>query len=208
MNEVTTKIPADRTKLDDLLEYNQRWSDNIIKEDPTFFIRMKQGQTPSVLWIGCSDSRVPPSVITGADPGVLFMYRNIANLAVHTDPSFLSVLEYAVLVLKVPDIVVAGHYNCGGVHAACSNDSHTHDMIDHWVHHIRDIKRMYGRELAEIENNQERFDRLVEYNVIEQVRNITDTSTIRKARRDGSKIRIHGLVYDTGNGKLNRLIEG
>lgn len=192
--------------LSELLEYNQDWSEQVLKDDPDFFNRTKDGQSPSVLWIGCSDSRVPPSVITGAAPGVLFMYRNIANLAVHTDASFLSVLEYAVEVLKVPDIVVAGHYNCGGVKAACSMD-HTHDMIDHWVQHIRDIKRMYQMQLEEIVDPTDRFNRLVELNVIEQVRNISITTTIRKNRENGGGVKIHGLVYDTSNGKLKRLIE-
>jgi carbonic anhydrase len=192
--------------LNELLAFNENWSEQVLKDDPDFFNRMKSGQSPSILWIGCSDSRVPPSVITGAAPGVLFMYHNIANLAVHTDASFLSVLEYAVEVLKVPDIVVAGHYDCGGVKAACST-VHTHDMIDHWIQHIRDTKRMHRAELEEIQNPEDRFNRLVELNVIEQVRNISITTTIRKNRERGGSIKVHGLVYDTSNGKLKRLIE-
>lgn len=190
--------------LDELLEYNKVWSARMQDENPDFFRDLVKGQKPTVLWIGCSDSRVPPSVITGAAPGVLFMYRNIANLAIHTDVGFLSALEYAVLVLGIEDIVVAGHYQCGGVHAACS--AHIpHEMTDHWIQHIRDIKRMHQNELNSILDKNDRFDRLVELNVLEQVKNIESSSTIRKAGIAGRQVRVHGLVYDTSNGLLKRI---
>lgn len=193
-------------ELDQLLINNQQWAKAIRETDPDYFKELAKEQHPTILWIGCADSRVPPSVITGADPGILFMHRNIANLAVHTDAGFLAVLEYAVDVLKVKHIVVAGHYNCGGVKAACSTEPAL-DMIDHWIQHIRDIKRIHENELMKETNPQKREDLLVELNVIEQVRNIESSSTVKKARKRGEQIAIHGLVYDTPNGLLKRLIE-
>jgi carbonic anhydrase len=191
--------------LDQLLEQNRAWAENIRKEKPGYFTELAKGQKPEILWIGCADSRVPPSVITGADPGMLFMHRNIANLAVHTDAAFHAVLEYAVDILKVKHIVVAGHYNCGGVHAACSAEP-APDSIDHWIQHIRDIKRIHEAELMNVVDPGRREDRLVELNVIEQVRNIETSSTIKKARKRGQHVALHGLVYDTGTGILKRLV--
>ncbi|MCH8525513.1 MAG: carbonic anhydrase [Balneolales bacterium] len=191
--------------LDELLAYNKAWAVRAKVDDPQYFDRMAYEQHPTVLWIGCSDSRVPPSVITGAQPGVLFIHRNIANQAVHSDISFLSVLEYSVLVLEVPHIVVAGHYNCGGVKAACSSKP-APDIVDHWIQHIRDIKRMHQPELDTIQDDEQRENRLVELNVIEQVRNITNTTTVRKARANGQTVEVHGLVYDTATGELKRLM--
>jgi carbonic anhydrase len=191
--------------LDELLNYNKDWAIRAKVEDPQYFDRMAYEQHPKVLWIGCSDSRVPPSVITGAQPGVLFIHRNIANQAVHSDISFLAVLEYSVLVLKVPHIVVAGHYNCGGVKAACSMKP-APDIVDHWIQHIRDIKRMHESELLLIDDDEARENRLVELNVIEQVRNITNTTTVRKALAGGNPLEVHGLVYDTASGELKRLM--
>lgn len=188
-----------------LLENNKVWAAKIHSQNPDFFKHLAKNQHPEILWIGCADSRVPPSLITGADPGMLFMHRNIANLAVHTDAAFHAVLEYAVDILKVKHIVVAGHYNCGGVKAACSAES-APDMIDHWIQHIRDIRRMYQTELEELNNPAEQEDRLVELNVIEQIRNIETSSTVRKARKRNQPLEIHGLVYDTGTGKLSKLI--
>lgn len=191
--------------LDELLTYNKEWAVRARVEDPQYFDRMAYEQHPRVLWIGCSDSRVPPSVITGAQPGMLFIHRNIANQAVHSDISFLAVLEYSVQVLKVPHIVVAGHYNCGGVKAACSHKP-APDIVDHWIHHIRDIKRMHQPELDTIEDSEQRENRLVELNVIEQVRNIVNTTTVRRARDAGQHLEVHGLVYDTATGELKPLV--
>lgn len=190
--------------LDQLLEQNKNWSKAISDKKPGYFTELAKGQKPEILWIGCADSRVPPSVITGADPGMLFMHRNIANLAVHTDAAFHAVLEYAVDVLKVKHIVVAGHYNCGGVHAACSAEP-APDSIDHWIQHIRDIRRMYEKELMEEKDPVKRENHLVELNVVEQVRNIETSSTIKKAKRRGQQVALHGLVYDTGTGLLKRV---
>lgn len=192
--------------IDDLLVYNKTWAERAKIDDAQYFDRMAFKQNPTILWIGCSDSRVPPSVITGAKPGMMFTHRNIANLAVHSDISFLAVLEYSVDVLKVDHIVVAGHYNCGGVKAACSNEP-APDMVDHWIQHIRDIKRMYQSELDEIPLPKNRENRLVELNVIEQIRNIANTTTVRRSRKRGASLKLHGLVYDTATGELNRLIE-
>lgn len=190
--------------LDQLLEQNKNWSKAISDKKPGYFTELAKGQKPEILWVGCADSRVPPSVITGADPGMLFMHRNIANLAVHTDAAFHAVLEYAVDVLKVKHVVVAGHYNCGGVHAACSAEP-APDSIDHWIQHIRDIRRMYEKELMEEKDPSKRENRLVELNVMEQVRNIETSSTIKKARKRGEQVALHGLVYDTGTGLLKRV---
>lgn len=192
--------------LQQLIDNNKSWSTKIKTEFPDYFSDLAKEQHPSILWIGCSDSRVPPSVITKAEPGALFMYRNIANLAIHTDSSFLSVLQYAVEVLKIDEIVVAGHYNCGGVHAACSLEN-APDMIDQWIQHIRNTKRIYQKELSEIQNEGERENRLVELNVIEQVNNIVSSNVIKMARFSGRKIVISGLVYDTPNGELITLYE-
>jgi len=191
--------------VDELLVYNRGWAERARVDDPQYFDRMALSQSPTVLWIGCSDSRVPPSVITGARPGMLFMHRNIANLAIHSDVSFLAVLEYSVDVLKVGHIVVAGHYNCGGVKAACSNKP-APDMVDHWIQHIRDIKRVHQTELDGIADAQQREDRLVELNVIEQVRNIEGTTTVRRARERGQELLLHGLVYGTATGELKRFV--
>lgn len=193
-------------QLDQLLENNKLWAEKMRSHHPDYFTELAKEQHPSILWIGCADSRVPPSVITGADPGMLFMHRNIANLAIHTDSGFHAVLEYAVDLLKVKHVVVAGHYNCGGVKAACSNEP-VPDMIDHWIQHIQDIKRIHETELIKEKNPQKRENRLVELNVIEQVRNIESSSTIKKARKRGQEVAIHGLVYDTDNGLLKRLIQ-
>jgi carbonic anhydrase len=192
-------------RLDQLLENNKKWAEKLSQVNPDYFSALAKEQHPSILWIGCADSRVPPSVITGADPGMLFVHRNIANLAVHTDAGFHAVLEYAVDVLNVKHVVVAGHYNCGGVKAACSSEPSL-DMIDHWIQHIRDIRRIHEAELMKEKDPQKREDRLVELNVIEQVRNIESSSTIKKARKRGQEVVIHGLVYDTGTGLLKRLI--
>ncbi|TVR13424.1 MAG: carbonic anhydrase [Balneolaceae bacterium] len=191
--------------LEQLLEQNKTWAKSTNYEKPGYFKELAKGQKPEILWIGCADSRVPPSVITGADPGMLFMHRNIANLAVHTDAAFHAVLEYAVDVLKVKHVVVAGHYNCGGVHAACSAEP-APDSIDHWIQHIRDIRRMYEKELMEEKDPVKREDRLVDLNVTEQVRNIKTSSTIKKARKRGQQVALHGLVYDTGTGLLKRVV--
>ncbi|KPP97248.1 MAG: carbonic anhydrase CynT [Bacteroidetes bacterium HLUCCA01] len=192
--------------IEHLLDYNRAWAKRAKVQDPQYFDRMAHEQHPSILWIGCSDSRVPPSVITGSEPGVLFIHRNIANQAVHSDISFLAVLEYSVQVLKVPHIVVAGHYNCGGVKAACS-DTPAPDLVDHWIQHIRDIRRHHQSELLAISDAEQRENRLVELNVVEQVQNIVHTTIVRRAREAGQVIAIHGLVYDTGSGELKHLIE-
>jgi carbonic anhydrase len=195
--------------VDELLEYNRGWAERARVEDPQYFDRMALSQSPTVLWIGCSDSRVPPSVITGARPGMLFMHRNIANLAIHSDVSFLAVLEYSVDVLKVDHIVVAGHYNCGGVKAACSNKP-APDMVDHWIQHIRDIKRVHQIELDGIADVQQREDRLVELNVIEQVRNIEGTTTVTggAAREPGAGAVITRLSIRNGNGRAETRLAG
>jgi carbonic anhydrase len=183
-----------------LFENNRRWVEEKKREDRDYFARLSKGQKPEFFLIGCSDSRVSPNIITGAGPGELFIHRNIANLAVHTDLNFLSALQYAVEVLQVKHIIVKGHYYCGGIRAAMSGDYY--GLIDNWLMNIRDVMRLYKEELNSLEDDERRFRRLVELNVIEQVNNVRGTSVIQKAIRNGSAPQIHGWVYDLHEGML------
>ena len=186
-----------------ILDNNKEWVATKNAQDPNFFNNLANGQTPRYLFIGCSDSRVPASGITGTGPGEMFVHRNIANLVVHTDMNLLSVLQYAVEVLGVQDILVVGHYGCGGVAAAASN--HQYGLIDNWLTNIRDVIRLHETELLRINNNEERLRRLVELNVIEQVRNLAKTNIIQNARKRPNPPRLHGLVYDIREGLLKDL---
>src|SRR5215218_6866404 len=159
--------------LDRLLENNRAWAAARVEHDPTFFSRLEKQQAPEFLWIGCSDSRVPANEIVGLDPGELFVHRNVANVVVHTDLNCLSVLQFAVDVLKVKHVIVCGHYGCGGVHAALDRDSH--GLIDNWLRHVQDVERDYQHELDGIADPTKRADRLCELNVAEQVRNVSRT---------------------------------
>ncbi|MFC1495781.1 carbonate dehydratase [Thermodesulfobacteriota bacterium] len=182
---------------------NREWSAEISKSDPAFFDTISKGQSPDILWIGCSDSRVPPDTITGSSPGTIFVHRNIANMAVHTDFSFLSVLQYAIDVLKVGHVVVCGHYSCGGVTAAVKGEPH--GLIDNWLLHINDVYLKYKDELMKIEEIPHRADRLSELNVLEQVSNVSITPTIQGAWQRGQKVTIHGFVFDLSSGLLKDL---
>ena len=186
-----------------LLQGNQDFIERISKQDPLFFERLSQAQTPKVLWIGCADSRVPANQITSTLPGELFVHRNVANVVVHTDMNLLTVLEYAVTVLKVEHVIVCGHYGCGGVLAAMGQDHF--GVIDNWLRHIKDVYRMHKDELDAISDNDERGRRFVELNVIEQVLNVCKTSTIQKAWEDTQLPHVHGWVYDLSNGKIQDL---
>jgi carbonic anhydrase len=186
-----------------LLANNRRWVADMTAKDPAFFSKLAAGQKPRYLFIGCSDSRVPATEITGLLPGEMFVHRNIANLAVSTDLNLLSVLQYAVEVLEVQDIIVCGHYGCGGVAAAASNKQH--GLIDGWLTHIRDVIRLHETEFLNIHDEQKRLRRLVELNVIEQVRNLAKTSIIQNAMRGENPPRLHGLVYDVRDGLLHSL---
>jgi len=184
----------------EIFERNREWVAKTIAEDPDFFKRLEAGQTPPILWIGCSDSRVPANQITGTQPGEVFVHRNIANMVVHTDMNMLSVLDYSVNVLKVEHIIVCGHYGCGGVLAAMGNMQV--GLIDNWLRHIKDVYAMYQSELDVIEDEHTRGRRFVELNVIEQVHDLSKTSIVQNAWARGQVLHLHGMVYDLGNGLL------
>jgi carbonic anhydrase len=186
-----------------LIENNKKWVEDNIQKDPEYFHKLADGQKPPLLWIGCADSRVPANEITGTKPGEVFVHRNIANMVLHTDMSMLSVLDYAVNVLKVRHIIVCGHYGCGGVKAAMSND-HL-GLIDNWIRHIKDVYRFYHEELDAIENENDRFNRFVELNVTEQVYDLAKTSIVQNAWRNGQKLWLHGWVYAINSGIVKDL---
>src|SRR5215216_7595878 len=183
-----------------LLEGNEQFIADALAEDPEYFTKLANGQTPPVLWIGCADSRVPANQITNTSPGEIFVHRNIANMVVHSDMNMLSVLDYAVNVLKVKHVIVTGHYGCGGVIAAMSN--HEFGLIDNWLRHIKDVYRLHAEELDAIENEQERINRLVELNVIENVYNLCKTSIVQNAWKQGQQLAVHGWVYSISTGKI------
>lgn len=186
-----------------LLENNKEWVANSLEKDPKFFEKLSNGQSPPLLWIGCADSRVPANEIIGAAPGEVFVHRNIANMVLHTDMSMLSVLDYAVNVLKVKHIIVCGHYGCGGVKAAMSN---VHlGLIDNWIRHIKDVYRFHYKELDKIEDKEKRFERFVEVNVIEQSLDLAKTSIVQTAWSKNQQLQIHGWVYDIKDGIVKDL---
>ena len=186
-----------------LLDNNKEWVAQNLERDPQFFERLSNGQQPPLLWIGCADSRVPANEIIGALPGEVFVHRNIANMVLHTDMSMLSVLDYAVNVLKVKHIIVCGHYGCGGVKAAMGNQ-HI-GWIDNWIRHIKDVYRFHQDELNSIKDEKQRFDRFIEVNVMEQVLDLAKTSIVQAAWESKQELQIHGWVYDIKDGLINDL---
>jgi carbonic anhydrase len=188
---------------DQLLQGNRDFVESITSEDPEYFKKLAEGQNPEILWIGCSDSRVPANQITNTKPGEVFVHRNIANVCVHTDMNMLSVLDYAVNVLKVKHVIVAGHYGCGGVAAAMGNKQH--GVIDNWLRHIKDVYRLHSTELDSISDEQARVDRLVELNVNEQVYNLCKTTIVQNAWRDRDDLEVHGWVIDIRTGYVKDL---
>ena len=186
-----------------LLENNKNWVANKLAIDPTYFDKLANSQNPEYLWSGCSDSRVPANQITGTLPGDIFVHRNIANMVVHSDMNMLSVLSYAVEVLKVKHIIVCGHYGCGGVIAAMENKQF--GLIDNWLRHIKDVYRLHFKELDAIKDNKQRTDRLVELNVIEQVHDLGKTSIVQNAWKREQPLHIHGWVYDVKDGIIKDL---
>lgn len=186
-----------------LLKNNKDWVDSITKSDPDYFKDLGSKHEPEILWIGCSDARVPANQITGTSPGEIFVHRNISNMVIHTDMNMLSVLSYAVEVLKVRHIVVCGHYSCGGVLAAVSNKSF--GLIDNWLRHVKDVYRVHIDELEGIKDETERHKRLVELNVKQQVYNLCKTSIVQSAWSKGEFPYIHGWVYDVHDGVLKDL---
>jgi carbonic anhydrase len=186
-----------------LIENNKSWVAEQLQLDPLFFEKLSKGQSPEYLWIGCSDSRVPAESITGTDPGEMFVHRNIANMVVHSDMNMLSVLSYAVDVLKVKHIIVCGHYGCGGVIAAMKNQQF--GLIDNWLRHIKDVYRYHHKELDAIEDETLRARRFVEVNVQEQVHDLGKTSIVQNAWKRGQQLHLHGWAYDIHDGLINDL---
>jgi carbonic anhydrase len=186
-----------------LLSGNREWVDSRLKEDPDYFKKLSKGQSPEVLWIGCSDSRVPANQVTGTNPGEVFVHRNIANVCVHSDMNMLSVLDYAVNVLKVKHVIVAGHYGCGGVAAALTNKQF--GLIDNWLRHIKDVYRLHSHELDRISDQEAKVNRLVELNVIEQSYNLCKTTIIQNAWKERSDLEVHGGIIDINTGLVKDL---
>lgn len=191
-----------------LFDNNQKWAKGILKEDPDFFAKLSQQQAPEILWIGCSDSRVPANEIINLPPGEVFVHRNIANVVVHTDLNCLSVIQFAVDVLKVKHIIVCGHYGCGGIKA--SMEDKNHGLIDNWLRHIKDVSRFNAEQLNNTDEDK-KFDLLCELNVTEQVKNVANTTIVKKAWKKGAELSIHGWIYGIDNGiikDLNTTISG
>ena len=190
---------------DTLLLKNKTWATEQVEKDADFFNRLSHIQSPEFLWIGCSDSRVPADKITGTQPGEIFVHRNIANLVVHTDINLLSVLEYAVQVLKVKHIIVCGHYGCGGIRAAMENNSL--GIINKWLRNIKDVYRIHQEELSAIPNIEDKANKLVEFNVREQIMNLAKTSIIQKAWKYEQRPHLHGWVYGLTDGIIKPVCE-
>jgi len=186
-----------------LLENNKKWVAEKLGKDPNFFSKLAKGQKPPLLWIGCADSRVPANEIVGAEPGEVFVHRNIANMVVHSDMNMLSVLDYAVNVLKIQHIIVCGHYGCGGIQAAMGNSSF--GIIDNWISHIKDVYRLHKVELDAIKDETARFDKFVEFNVKEQVFGLARTSIVQSAWKNNQDLIVHGWVYSVSNGIVKDL---
>lgn len=198
---ITMKKP--QHTYEELLQGNRDWVAKQLASDPDFFTKLAQGQSPDVLWIGCSDSRVPANEVTNSKPGEVFVHRNIANMCVHSDMNMLSVLDYAVNVLKVKHVIVAGHYNCGGIAAALS--SNQFGLIDNWLRHIKDVYRMHSDELDKIENEADKINRLVELNVVEQVYNLCKTTIVQNAWKNRADLEVHGWVIQLDSGYVKDL---
>ena len=188
--------------LEELFDRNRAWAAEMVERDPAFFTTLAEGQTPRYLWVGCSDSRVPANQIVGLAPGDVFVHRNVANVVVHTDLNFLSVLQYAVDILRVRHVIVCGHYGCGGVTAALTGERH--GLIDNWLRHVADVAERHEDELAALPE-ADRVDRLCELNVIDQAENVCETTIVRDAWARGDSLTVHGLVYGLRDGLLRDL---
>ena len=189
--------------IEHLFGNNKAWSERKHSEDPEFFTRLVNQQSPEYLWIGCSDSRVPANQIVGLAPGEVFVHRNIANVVVHTDLNALSVIHYAVAILRVKHILVVGHYGCGGVKAAL-NDNHT-GLTDNWLRHVQDVRDRHETRLAQIDDADERLNRLCELNAIHQVVNVCQTSILREAWQRGQSVTVHAWCYSLNDGLIRDL---
>ncbi len=189
--------------LEDLLDRNSRWSSEKSAQEPGYFARLATRQSPDFFWIGCSDSRVPANVVAGLDPGEVFVHRNVANVIHSSDMNLLSALEFAVDALKIREIIVCGHYGCGGVKAA--TEDLPHGLADHWLEPIRRLARSYAVDLATAETEETRRDRLAELNVVEGVRRVAETPIVQRAWKLGADLRVHGLIYGLADGRLRDL---
>lgn len=186
-----------------LLKNNKSWAKNITKQNPDFFSKLSKIQKPKYLWIGCSDSRVPANEITGLLPGELFVHRNVANVVVHTDLNCLSVVQFAVEVLNINEIIVCGHYNCGGVRATLEESRM--GLIDNWLRHIADVKDKHKQTLSKIKNKEKKLDKLCELNVLEQAQNLAATTIVQDAWSRKQPLTIHAWIYDLKDGLLKEL---
>ncbi len=189
-----------------LLLENKAWAHEKVEDDPDYFNRLSHIQTPEFLWIGCSDSRVPANEITNTQPGEIFVHRNVANLVIHTDVNLLSVLDYAVTHLKVKHVIVCGHYGCGGIKAALTNTDYK-QVLNMWLRNIKDVYRLHREELEVMKDEEKKFDRLVELNVMEQVTHLAKTSIIQRAWKNEQRPDLHGWVYGLKDGIINPVFE-
>lgn len=199
----THTLSASKHTYEQLLQNNRDWVKEQTDREPDFFTKLAEGQSPEILWIGCSDSRVPANQITNTKPGEVFVHRNIANVCAHSDMNMLSVLDYAVNVLKVKHVIVAGHYGCGGVAAAMGNKQY--GIIDNWLRHIKDVYRLHSHELDLISDEKQRTNRLVELNATEQVFNLCTTTIIQNAWKERDDLEVHGWVVDISTGLVKDL---
>ncbi len=189
--------------LDHLFENNKKWAEGVKAQDPDFFTKLSNQQSPEYLWIGCADSRVPANQISGMMPGEVFVHRNVGNVVVHTDLNCLSTIQYAVEVLKVKHVIVCGHYQCGGVKAALLNQRY--GLIDNWLRHIQDVRQKYEPQIQAIRDENQQWDRLCELNVIEQVVNVCETTIIQDAWERGQELSVHSWIYSLQDGLLRDL---
>ena len=186
-----------------LFDNNRQWAEKVTKDSPNFFNQLSQQQFPEYLWIGCSDSRVPANALMGMAPGEVFVHRNIANQVIHTDLNCLSVIQYAVDILKVKHIIVCGHYGCGGINAALDDESH--GLIDNWLQHIKDVYRFHKTKLDAIEDQNEKSNLMCELNIIEQVSNVCNSTILLNAWAKKQEITVHGFIYKLHDGILKNL---
>ncbi|MBV1875480.1 MAG: carbonate dehydratase [Cycloclasticus sp.] len=191
--------------LEHLFKRNKDWAQSITDEDPDFFKNLSKLQSPEYLWIGCADSRVASNQLLNLAPGEVFVHRNIANMVIHSDLNCLSVIQFAIEVLKVKHVIVCGHYGCGGIKASLENIDH--GLIDNWLGHIKDVYRLHATELNAISDEEEMQHRLCELNVIEQVANVCDTTTVKNAWKNGAELSVHGWIYNIENGILKDITD-
>ncbi|MBF0447673.1 MAG: carbonate dehydratase [Magnetococcales bacterium] len=191
------------TTLEELFKKNRVWAENLTRHNPDFFTQLSLQQSPQMLWIGCSDSRVPANEIISKMPGEVFVHRNVANVVIHTDLNCLSVLQYAIEVLNIKQIIVCGHYGCGGVKAAMEDKEY--GLIDNWLRNIRDISYKYRRQIAEKSSRQAQVDLVCELNVKEQVANVCHTTIVQNRWKQGHELSVHGIIYSIADGLLQDL---